>query len=45
MPGQAGRSIASIEQEAASTLGLPPETVPRCLVSLTRALDHSQEKI
>jgi hypothetical protein len=33
-----GLTIASSEQEAASTLGLHLETVSRCLLSLTQAL-------
>jgi hypothetical protein len=32
-------TIASSEQEAASTLALTPETVSRCLLSLTQAFD------
>jgi hypothetical protein len=32
-------TIASSEQEAASTLVLIPETVSRCLLSLTQAFD------
>jgi len=33
------RTIASSEQEAASTLVLPLESVSRCLLSLTQAFD------
>ena len=35
------RTIASSEQEAASKLVLIPETVSRCLLSLTQAFDAS----
>jgi hypothetical protein len=39
------RTIASSEQEAASTPGLVPETDSRCLLSLTQAFDCSSPAI
>ena len=37
-----GRTIASSEQEAASTLVLTPESAARCLLSLTQALGRKR---
>ena len=38
------RTIASSEQEAASTLALVPETVSRCLLSLTQAFGREARR-
>jgi hypothetical protein len=42
MINKAGLTIASSEQEAASTLGSFLETVSRCLLSLTQAFAESR---
>jgi hypothetical protein len=39
------RTIASSEQEAASTIVLIPESVSRCLLSLTQALDMKARRL
>ncbi len=43
-PMEKSRTIASSEQEAASTLVLIVETVPRCLLSLTQAFGREARR-